>query len=393
MLYVLYRAGKGLQKNDCKILSRPGITALLIYTLNEGLRFGRGIDYNYYWNAYETLTTGKEYETNIGFLYFIKALVFLEIPWQGCVMLISFVYIFAVLFLMKSFKEVLPFALPLFVLFSIDEVNNMIRWFFAFSFVLIGISYQLRENRKLNAKFVLLSFVACTIHYAIIPIPIMFYLLTLIKKPLLHPFVSISLFYAIAFLFDTSFMMQFVDLFNFLAMTSEKFETYSNNPEFWLTGGYDGVATSPFPGISEQVFLLIVVWFGYNKSLYEDKSKVFVYAYNLFIIGLLIYPIAKQVELILRYHLTFFFFRGIVVAYIIWMLFYVRNVKVVPLIKFLVLLSFVNIGRQVLYHPFTQIQDRYLYVWDKKRQTPESMLQMWNDTRYNNSKVNEKRNE
>ena len=41
MLFVLYQCGKSLRK-DYRIFSAAGVVSMLVYTLNEGLRFGRG---------------------------------------------------------------------------------------------------------------------------------------------------------------------------------------------------------------------------------------------------------------------------------------------------------------------------------------------------------------
>lgn len=390
MLFSLYKAGKGLQDNACKISSKYGIIALLVYTLNEGLRFGRGIDYNYYWRSYEDLAAGKYVETNIGMLLFEKILISFDLSWESCVLFISFMFILGTLYLMKCYKEILPLALPLFVFFSNAAVENMIRWYIGFSFILIGLSFQMREEKKLNKKFLFFSFLACLFHYAIIPIPIIFYSIRFFKKPLLHPLITIALFYTIAFGFKTTVMLQFVDVVNTLSMMSDKFEHYSNNPVFWLTGGFDGVETTPFPALTEQLFLLVIVCLGFISV--KEQRKAFVYSYNLFIIGFLLYPIARQIELLERFDQPFLFFRGIVLAIIIQSFFVDVRIKLIPLFKLMVILIFLNLGRSMIIHPFTQSPQRYLYVWDKDRQTPESMLNMWNETRRENSKIATKRN-
>lgn len=390
MLFILYKAGQGLQKNGCKIRSKYGLYALLIYTLNEGLRFGRGIDYNYYWRSYEDLVAGKYVETNIGMLLFEKFLISLDFSWEMCVLVLSFMFILGTLYLMKCYKEILPLALPIFVFFSNTAVENMIRWYLGFSFILIGLSFQLREEQSLNRKFLFFSIIACFFHYAIIPIPLIFYFMRFFRKPILHPLVTIILFYAIAFGFKTTVMLQFADVVNTLSMMSDKFQHYSNNTYFWLTGGFDGVETTPFPALTEQLFLLVIVLLGYKTV--KDQRKDYVYSYNLFVIGFLLYPVARQIELLERFDQPFLFFRGILLAIIIHSVYLNARVRIVPVLKIVVFLIVLNLGRSMFLHPFTQSPQRYLYVWDKKRQTPESMLDMWNETRIQNSKIATKRN-
>ena len=47
MLCILFFCGKEISKTG-KIFSKGGIIAIVAFTLNEGLRYGRGIDYNVY---------------------------------------------------------------------------------------------------------------------------------------------------------------------------------------------------------------------------------------------------------------------------------------------------------------------------------------------------------
>ena len=185
-------------------------------------------------------------------------------------------------------------------------------------------------------------------------------------------------------------MMRFAEIGNALAMTSEKFQHYSDNIDFWLTGGFDGVETTPFPGLLEQLFLFVIVWLGYEAIKLAGHN--YVYAYNLFAIGYIVYPIARQVELLERFDQTFLFFRAVVLACILLIIFKEKRIKFAPAIEILVFLIFLTFGKSMLTYPFTQNEQRFLYVWDKDRQTPDSMLKMWNDTRIDNSKKDAERN-
>ena len=176
MLFILYSTGKQIAKSGT-ILSPAGIIAISVYTLNEGLRYGRGIDYNLYGMDYEELEAGKESNWDIGFQYIARFLIANDIPWQGYVILMSFVFILATLFLLRVYKEILPYALPLFVLFSLRETENMVRWYMGFSFIMIGLSILLIGGKKANLKFWIFTAIACTFHIALLPLPVAFYLL------------------------------------------------------------------------------------------------------------------------------------------------------------------------------------------------------------------------
>ena len=177
MLALLYWAGNNLQKSNTKILSMAGIVAIIAYTLNEGLRFGRGIDYNLYWQAYMDFARGWDAHQNIGFIFIQKCFLFFNLPYQALVMFMSFMFILGTLFIMKHYRTVIVYALPLWTLFSKSAVENMVRWYLAFSFVMIGLSFLMSNEKQSKLKYLLFCFIGCTIHYAMFPIPITFYLL------------------------------------------------------------------------------------------------------------------------------------------------------------------------------------------------------------------------
>ena len=376
MLFILYRCGKNIAKTK-KLLSPAFIIAIISYTLNEGLRFGRGIDYNLYGSAFESLERGGESNWDFSFLYIAKILIEIGIPWQGYVVLMSFVFILAAIILLRNFREVLPYALPLFVLFSISETENMVRWYLGFSFIMIGLGYLFGEKRQ-NAIFFLFSLLACTFHIALFPLVLAFYLLHLFKKPLFSPLWTLALYFAIAFVFQTDFMLPLVGMVNILSGTSERFANYGNQAEYWLTSGYAGRENfSALPNLQELIFYCFLVWLGYKAIREMDKKYIFVY--NAFLVGLLFNPLALQIELFKRFNQPFMFFCGIVLACVLKQVFVTKTVRVKHFILLCSLLVFVNMGRKILAVPFKSHPDKFLYVWNSKGKSYKAMYDMWID--------------
>ena len=379
MLYTLYMAGLFIRKTG-KFKSVACMVAISVFTFNEGLRYGRGIDYNLYGMEYEKLQSGYEFEQDWGMLVIERALVFFDMPWQICVILMSFVFILGVCFLMNNFRTVLPYALPLFVLFSFTKAENMVRWYFGFSFFLIGFSYQLKkaEVKKVSAKFVVLSIVGCIIHTALIPIPILFYLINLKKGIIIKPWYSISIFILIAFFFRTEMMLNFTNIANTLISLSDKYQNYGNIVEDHLVGGYAGAEKNPFPGSGEFALFCVLIYVGYYSI--RNMGHVFICAYNLFLIGFLSWPICHQIELASRYNATFFFFGGIVLGTIIYSLWDKKELRYSPILKLLIALIFLNYGRQVLSLPFQNNHPNfYLYIWNKGDKTYDKLYDEWYD--------------
>ena len=389
MLFVLYRAGQELQCNY-KVLSGAGASVILVYTLNEGLRFGRGIDYNLYGQGYEELEATGMSNWDWCFQLIARTLISIGIPWQGYVMLMSFIFIIATLNLLKAYKEIVSLALPIFVFFSLPYIENMVRWYMGFSFVMIAISCALTEN-KCGIKYWGFCVIALTFHIALLPFPFVFYtFLRHLKSPILSPGWVILFYFFIAFFFQTDYMMQFADLAKLLTLSMgdiggdslERFSQYSDRADYWLTGGFaDTNPRSPFPGMQELAFLCILVILGHKATCQEGKIGIF--TYNMFIIGFLLNPIARQIELISRYDQPFFFFRAIVLAYVIQKIFINRSILINQLFWMISLFIILNMGRKMMMGPFEDNPKKYQYVWDRGNQTYQSMYDVWIYDMYN----------
>lgn len=371
MLSVLYIGGLSL-KRDYKILSISGIAIIIVFTFVEGLRFGRGIDYNHYWEVYNNIMAGHEYEKSFVYNMICETLIYFSLPFKFMVALMSLVYIWALLFFLRNYRNIVHIALPLFVFFSYNETENMVRWYLAYSFLLIGIFYLLKVG-SLNFKFLFFTILACSLHYAFFPVPIVFFILSRFNKPIFHPFVSIIVFLGIYFLFETEYMESLVEMIQALTIVSDSaYGSYVDNAEYWLTGGFQGEEVSGKITISMLSFMILILYYGY--FVIKDKGKLYAFAYNCFLFGLFLYPLSKKIELVERYDRPFFFFIAIVLAIVILELSKVVRRNYRALIYSAIVLCFVFTYRGVLYGPFIMTEKMYMFVWDHTDETPNSML-------------------
>ena len=391
MLFVLYRAGKSIAKTG-KIWSLAGFSAILVYTLNEGLRFGRGVDYNLYGMAYERLEDTGQSDWDISFQSVARVLIGLDIPWQGYVILMSFVFILAMLIMLKVYQEIIPYALPLFALFSAGAVENMVRWYLGFSFIMIGLVYLLDEERRSVLRYWIFCAIACTFHLALLPLALLFFAVSYLNKICLSPIWSLSLYFSLAFFFQTDFMLQFVDLVNILASsvgdTNEHFASYGKETEYWLTGGFAGVEQRALPDIQEVLFLISIVVLGYKTTTLSEFKCT--YAYNIFILGFCFSPISNQIELLGRYDTPLMFFRAVVWGYVLKYIFEMSEIVVRRWVLLLALLLFFNIGRRAFMAPFKVNSEKFLYIWDSGGRSYQSMYDMWIFDMYNADSHNKK---
>ena len=141
--------------------------------------------------------------------------------------------------------------------------------------------------------------------------------------------------------------MRFVEFANVMGMMlggmSERFQHYGDNADYWLTGGFAGAeARSAFPNKHELLFLLCIVWLGYKAI--KDADRKYVFAYNMFVVGFLAYPIALQIELVQRFDYPFMFFRGIVLACIIKYVYVNKTIMIKQMLWLFSLLIMLNWG-------------------------------------------------
>ncbi len=378
MLFLVWRAGHGINKSNHTKCSAM-IVAVLSFTIIEGLRFGRGIDYNLYLADYINLEMGADLEQDIGFYLIVRLLISLGLSWQYCVIIMSFVFIFSVIFFLQSYKESIQYALPLFILFSFMGAENLMRWHLAFSFVLLGLYFQLSERQIMNYKFLIFSAIGCSIHYAFFPIAFIFFLLFLIKKPLLSPFPTVILFLSFSVLLETSIVENLFNKINALGFIEGKYSNYIDNAGFWASKAVSKSDKMSFIKDYESYIAILIVLSGY--TIIKNSSFKYVYAYNLFLIGMIFRPFSKQVELLYRYDLIFFYFRAIIMAYLLYNYYQLRNViskfnsTTIFVLLFIALFAFT----QPLRTTIGSKDYKLLFVWDKGKETPWSLLKKYDN--------------
>ena len=117
---------------------------IIFYSLIEGLRWNRGVDYPHY---YQDLT-GKlftDYDEIVywGWIQFFK---FTGLPYWVGFIFYSFVFVYGFCFLIKKFKNQAIWALPLFFIVTISSSENLIRQFLAMSMFEFALYFFLEKK-------------------------------------------------------------------------------------------------------------------------------------------------------------------------------------------------------------------------------------------------------
>jgi len=365
MYFFLYIGGNAMARSCnraqywcCAILP------IMAYTFSSGLRFGREIDYNLYYFEYNDIVLGRtdffEFEPIFTITtLFLGKLCGLE--WQYMVVFMSFFLIFSCVVFLERYKEVSAIALPLFV-FNMRLAENTMRWFFAFSFLLIALSYFKNSKytlRKSYYSFAFFSFLAVMTHYFMGVVIIIYILLMIPKKCILGPKLSICVF-AVSILFSSPLMFGgFIDDVARLEFLTGRFEHYAANAEMYITGegteGYDGMDYSSY---IYSVFMILV---GYR--IVQLKPSL-VLPYNIALIGIFTAPLLSKLEIGLRIRYVFFSFQFLILAYTFVYILHNR-VKRSLIMKLICIILILNMIRTQITIPLDLPDSKLLYVWDR----------------------------
>lgn len=365
MLTNLYKGGKSVRAER-----RPYwhglLFSIIIFTLNEGLRFGRGIDYNLYVDKYKNIISGDEVFEPL-FTLMVKLFGSLNLPWQAFVVLMSFGVIYSGCKFLKSYRDKLYIILPLYAI-NVIIAENLMRWFLGFSFILIGMSFLITNSSIIEKqspsykKFIFFSFLGCLCHYGLIPIVFIILFISVQKKVLLPPYISIPIYFITLIAANNEILLGLAGIINLLPL-GERMSSYQDNIEIWLTGGYASLDELPTARLSATILLTYLIYTGY-KLQKEVKSKEYIFAYNLFLIGYITYPISQPIEIAFRYNTVFIIFQCIIFGYVIHYYLLKKKVlnKLLFLIGWIIVLNYIRI--YIIDMPLFTNPNQVLYIWD-----------------------------
>lgn len=329
------------------------IIAIFVYTLNLGLRWGRGTDYNiYYYNYNDIIRNNAMDSIEPLWKIIIQFSNLCGLSWCHFVAFMSLFLIFSGVYFLQSYKTVAIFALPLFVI-STEMAENLMRWFLGFSFILLGLTFLVSRKRLVFLFFSTLGFL---VHYGLIINILGFLILSFVKKPI-HPVYSIILFLLLFTFFSPDYMVRYVDLLQNIDM-GERFLFYQQYAEFWLTG--EALKGKLFMNLSSAVTSVFMIVYGYN--LVKKKNNL-IYFYNVAVTGAVTAPAMMQIELALRINLIFYLFQFLILAYIFEDVFRKNRCKYTYRYAFS-LLVFLNIIKTAVLRPLFLEPNNVLYIWD-----------------------------
>lgn len=353
--------GYKIAKNKKNPTWKSFIPVILAYSLYSGLRWGRGPDYNLYYYAYYLpfMQGEADFSKDTLWAVFVWLFTHFKLSWQLIVFCSSLILIISGCHFLRRFKPYLTWLLPAFVL-GVTLAENLMRWYMAFSFVLIGLYWLLDGDKK---KYAFWCCVAFFFHYGIIINALLFFAIyQLYNKKMFTPFTSLIIYTIIFISFNAEWMRFFIPFIQKINLGTRYLE-YQENAEFWLTGG-----AAEMEGISWGNYIMAVftIFGGYYIVKTYFKDKAFVILYNVVIIGLFLQPIGKQIELVFRIQELFNLFNKLFYALILYAYFNYKITRVVALRPIVLIIGFYIIFHYTIAYPLNLEKEETYYIWDSK---------------------------
>ena len=309
--------GKSLKSRNYWIIASISI---IVYSLIEGLRYDRGVDYMMYKSLFEyslNLSAYLEKPEKIESLFqiFNKFFHFVNFSYPFVFVFYSLVLIIAGFYFIKEHRKVAFYAIPMFFMATIVQSETLVRQLMAFSFVLISLKFFLNNSW---IKFVVLITMAINIHSSSIVFLPFIFLFKYIKNPFGNLYVILGL-YFISWLWKPEYWGNYYKYFQNLSLGYGLYQGYLENADTWFSGEkvinsihYFGMLSY----IKTFLFNTGMIVLGY-RILDKYRFNNYPFYFFLFVVGAIAQHFTFQIELLYRISLYFYMFWFIVLAYIV----------------------------------------------------------------------------
>jgi len=287
---------------------------IIVFSLIEGLRYGRGPDHIAYVYRYENYRF-EEYELFFSLLN--KTMNIWGFAYWHAFIVYSFFWILGGCMLARHFKKINLYVLPLFILISLPQFENLIRQFLGLSFVLIAISYYYKEKYLFFLLFVILAYGS---HKSVLLIVGTMIVFIVYNKTLPFKLTLLLLFY-FTFLWNIENIGFFTQYLEKVNIGDEHFGAYIDQSSSWFSS--DAINKEFARGIIGKVagFLFdgILIFFGGKYIMMleaNDKTKkISIILYNIFVIGAIGMQFGFTLEIVRRVFISYYIFCFIIAAF------------------------------------------------------------------------------
>ncbi len=293
LLCSLVFCGWGISYGKSQDYKKYSFIAVVFYSLIIGLRWMRGADYYHYYN--DIVTLFGQYAGLYGrgtitlepeFLYdcWVTLFYYSGLPFWFAFVFYSAFLISSFLLVLKHFKKIAIWALPLFFILTQTQAENLVRQYIAIAFLLLSYNFYL-EGKNYKMIFSLLTILL--IHFSGLFIVVLFLFITYLKNVLdkLHNkiwlCILLSIFIYTYFFWDVSYLTHLAEFIEKnISFGGEKGAIYTDNAERWFTneGSISQIVNGTNLNVVSSLFLIIrfmtyfsIIYLGYFVSNYDKR--------------------------------------------------------------------------------------------------------------------------
>ena len=329
LLVFLYFGGNifdtGIRKRDVLNLSFI-VFPIIVYSLIEGLRYGRGNDYFEYKFLYENaLSVFNHNDENYEYLFTLINYILrgANIPYYGAFIVYSFLTLFFIVLGLRklSISGICKYALPLFLIATLFQSENIVRQTISFSMCFAAICYFIRGSKI--TYFVLIA-LSLGFHNSAIIVFLVSLLLFCVKGKL-PPLKLVIILYMISWIVGRSILPKFSQIFTVIPLPV-KYERFTYNTDFWFSGEEIVTQFSTITMARSIINSIGILVLGYYIFKKYKKQDLYIFL-NLFIVGAIFNQFTIGVQLLTRITTLFYNFQFIVLGLILYYFFKYEKLK------------------------------------------------------------------
>lgn len=296
------------------------IFPIIVFSLIEGLRYGRGVDYlGYLVNYIQALNPVVDYEPL--FMILNKSMALCGFPYPIAFCIYSSIWILGLLFLCKDFRYIAYLCIPFGLIASIPSMENLIRQFTSLGFVMVSISYLINHKYRLSILFAIISY---GFHLSSVIVTLLIFMIFILKHNNIFKLKYILVLYLY---FMLIFKIEYIDnvinyVLSFINLGDLKFSSYIENADKWFTSNALMDGEKSLSG-KTALFLFDGTLFimgrmaikKCNDTKLQYKLSVI---YNLFVIGAIGMQAVGLLEIVRRFFRPLYMLWFIIAAHILY---------------------------------------------------------------------------
>jgi hypothetical protein len=330
------------------------IPLIFLFSLVEGLRYLRGTDYLNYALLYKYY--GDSASIEIVYIYMQKIFHAMGVAYWGIFVIYAFLWIITLLYFLRSYKEIIAFVLPIFIVFGLANFECFIRQNIALSIIFVFLHFLSKQKHR---KALFCALIAFLIHSS--SVVFIFYILLIWNfRFMVNPFIIALLYILAVFIIDAK-IMGVVSKLILLSPTIDgtAMSSYIENADSWFGGDAtkEKFARGMLTKIGAAVFDLTTVFITYEHIKVKSReNQRFIFFYNLFCVSLIFSQLFFTMEIPKRFFSAFYMFVSFLIAYIFRLKTSSKTVYFARCI--IIIYIFVFFVKNILLFP------SQLFVWD-----------------------------